>query len=299
MRLQLSPTQIASFAGKVGSLCSIDLKTSIQMVLAEFAKDLDPFSRKDLTAVLREAGFPTDLEKDPEAWATVSAEIKRYTSNTSEKGFYTQKGSTVPRPATPSRFAPPEPFSKGNSANPGELDGVEVKEVEGVFWSPLQVGASDEIYDTDMGLRRIAVSQSACFGNYSTRAAPCQSCPLASFCVQASISNLPGLVASLDEATNTEIKNAIAASVRARTPSPINALIDALLGIPAKPVEAPRPAPATPAKLDLSAFPKGTSIIPIPIEVVCTGCSHPLLVDSEGVHIPARGLFHIACAKAA
>lgn len=287
-RLQLSPTQISAFAGKVGSLRAIDLKTAIAMVLQEFSTDLDPFTRKDLTAVLREAGFPNDLEKDPEAWATVSAEIKRCASNTTDRGFYTQTGSTAPRTPTPSRFAPPTEAPTRSS----ELAGVEVKEVEGVFWSPLLVGTSDETYGADMGLRRIAVSQSACFGNYSTRATPCRECPLASFCVQASISNLPGLVAALDATTSADIKNAVAAHARAQTPSPI----DDLLGIKPKPVETP--APETPAKLDLSAFPKGTSIIPIPLEAICTGCSHPLPVGSEGVHIPARGLFHIACAKA-
>lgn len=288
MRLQLSPTQISNFAGKVGSLRSLDLKTAIQMVLSEFARDLDPFTRKDLTAVLREAGVASDLEKDPEAWATVSSEIKRLATNTSEKGFYTQKGVS---PA-PSRFAPPAPVTQ--SATPSELDGVEVKDVEGVFWSPLLVGTSDETYDADMGLRRIAVSQSACFGNYSTRASACQSCPLASFCVQASLSSLPALVASLDEATNTSIKNAIAVRARANTPSPI----DEILGIQPKQVETLRPVTPKAEEIDLSGFPAGTSLIPIPIEVVCTGCAHPVPVDSKGVHIPKRGLFHIACAKA-
>lgn len=288
MRLQLSSTQISVFAGKVGSLRSIDLKAAIQAVLVQFETDLDPFTRKDLTAVLREAGFPTDLEKDPEAWATVSAEIKRFTKGTSEKGFYTQKGVDL-RPPPPSRFAPPEPFSTETS--PEQAD-VEIKELEGVFWSPLLVGSSDEVYNDDLGLRRIAVSQSVCFGNYSSRATQCQGCPLASFCAQASIANLPTLVATLDAATVADIK--AAKTVRKPSaPSPI----DDLLGISPAPVAVPRPLPDE-ETLDLSGFPRGTNVIPISFEAVCTGCSKEIFENSKGVHVPEKGLFHIACAKA-
>lgn len=287
-RLQLSPTQISAFAGKVGSLRAIDLKTAIAMVLQEFSADLDPFTRKDLTAVLREAGFPNDLEKDPEAWATVSAEIKRCASNTTDRGFYTQKGSIPSRAATPSRSAPPKPASTEAPSTSASSPDVEVQESEGVPWSPLLFGTCDETYSKDTGLRRIAISQSTCFGSYSSRAEACRECPLSSFCAQASFAGLPAIASYLDKATENSIKEALAPK-KGGVPSPI----DELLGIAPKPAATPDPD----AGISLTGFPPGTSIIPTSFDAICSECSGEIQENSKGVHIPSRGLFHLWCAK--
>ena len=62
-------------------------------------------------------------------------------------------------------------------------------------------------------------------------------------------------------------------------------------------VPTPTPSPvveeeATPAE---PALPEGATVMPVAFETVCTHCNNVCPENSEAVHYPGHGVFHVAC----
>ena len=266
MRLQLNPEQIQKYVDGICHLHDLTLQQAIAVVLGAFKDTLDPFTRHDLTAVLKGGGFPGDLQKDPDAWATIGAEINQKATSV-RKGFYTQKrdGDQTHVPVADPLKLRPVPIL--------ELPATTVEAEPGVFWSPLLVEKVESLYSNDVGLRRIAVSQSSCFGNFSIKSNQCKSCPLASYCAQASNAHIATIAAALDAQTVLDIKNAKQGMK----------IID--------------PAPSAPKVVEQKKLPDGAFVFQSAFETVCSLCSKEVPEKSEAVHIPKRGVYHTSCAQ--
>lgn len=276
MRLQLHPGQISSLAAEVGNVENISLNAAVVAVLEVFKRQHDPYTRKDLVAVLTKCGSPIDFMKDSDAYRVLGSVISS-SKPTKEKGYYTQRSNTEwslgQSPKVVSEAPSTEPSEVATAPTEAEGRTSLIQEVAGIFWSP-SGGSSHELYREDIGLRRLAISQSSCFGSYSSRAASCKECPLSAFCVQSTVSKLPSLVAALDLDTVSKISGSVT-----------------------KPVKTPVPVVTEPEVVvrPKRALPDGATKTTVSFEAVCTKCSREIAENSEAYHVPRKGLFHPNC----
>ena len=148
---------------------------------------------------------------------------------------------------------------------------IEPKGTVGVSWvapsgTPAETAPA---YDNDSYFRGLVASQTRCFGKWSARASACAECPLAALCHGSQVSALSEIGSTLD----TEW----AARVAAPTPT--------------------EPTPIEPTEEAVAAptLPEGAKVMPVAFETLCKGCGGVCEADSEGVHIPGTGVFHMGC----
>jgi len=107
MRLQLTTEQVEDLVKRCGRGGRGGLSKDILKVLAEFRKiGHDPFTRKDVVAVLTQMG--TRITPAAEFWHPIGEAIRKGSKKAPGRGFYTQGVQTLPAPE-PTRPAPPEP----------------------------------------------------------------------------------------------------------------------------------------------------------------------------------------------
>ena len=167
----------------------------------------------------------------------------------------------------------------------------------GVTWVPPGLEhKSHALYVEDEGLRRIAVSQTKCFGNFSDRAKACSGCPLAGFCAVASMSGLSDIEAALnretEEAVALETARAEAEAKRlARANEPVETARAEVVAKVVTETEPPTPSETEPV------LPPGATTISPPFDSKCTKCPDMVPKWSTAVHLPGEGIVHLACAN--
>ena len=301
MKLQINAGQAAAFAYQAGPYKN--LTESSQAVLDVFHQNgHDPYTRRDVCAVLTAMGGPADptsiTENGEEGWKVINA-VTKGESSPKGRGYYTQKNRPpLAKPPTPS--AAPEEHAE-EMASLAER-GVVIEQVDGLAWVPQEAEASPEKegwYAEDEGLRQIAVSQSSCFGNFVLGNVACDVCPLARWCAASGLASLDSVVSQLDSETEKEIQDAERAYENARLAAEAAARAAARA---ARRPSAPAPSPSRPSAPSPSAsapmdWPAGYKEVPLPFDGVCSECDGTIPGGSKGVHLTGVGMLHIECAR--
>lgn len=321
MKLQISPNTQADIASKLGEK-SDKIPHDVNRILQEFAaRSFDPITRRDVTAVLNSMGWSTD---SPGEWAEIGNAIEARTTKTGERGFYTQRGlrffgrnaGSSPTSLDHSTTTPTETkletISPLAGAHVPSLREVEILHREGVSWSPaLHTTTPEGLYAEDVGLRRLAVSDSSCYGvGFSTRDDICTLCPLSRFCREASLGVLGDIAAKLDAVTEKALEDAAKSpplpimEKNDLVPS-VEQVLDEVMGEmveTAQMVNLP-----TPDEVSLTSLPEEAALdqrygkgnykmIPLPFEGVCGHCDATMSKGFNAVHIPGAGVLHPTCA---
>jgi hypothetical protein len=165
----------------------------------------------------------------------------------------------------------------------------------GVAWVPPGLDyESHPLYVEDEGLRRLAVSQTRCFGNFSDRASTCKGCPLAGFCAVASMSGL----ADIEAALNRETEEALALeAARAESEAKRSARDEPTPAEEKAEETSNETAEAPEAEEAPVNLPEGASLIQPPFESRCSKCTKMVPAWSTAVHLPGEGLVHADCAN--
>lgn len=276
MKLQLSESASRAMALEAGTHTNIG--ANIASILAVFqAHGHNPFTAKDVKAVLSAMGCPDHVigpwYPDPK-WGMVK---------TGQWGFYTWSGTGG---VVPVRVSAPAPVTRES------LDGlVEIVTKPGISWVPSVPEASviEGFYANDAGLRRLAVSESRCFGiGYAPDQDACQVCPLARFCAPTSLSRLAEIANQLDSETQKSLADAQTQALEMKRAS------EAPVEAPAPVAEAPAPVTEAPAPPSL---PAGWAVLDLPFPGVCGKCDQTIPKGDRAYHIPGLGMHHPGCAE--
>lgn len=269
MKLQITPTTSARFATEVGDHTS--LWEAVTKIIAVFkANTHTPFTRKDVDAVVKALGY--DEVTDAALYPQVN-HLHR-----PKRGYYSLDAAPEEGAATPA----PAPKVKAPAPTPKT---VTVETADGVVWVPdAPTPENAGYYAEDIGLRRIAVTESTCYGHYSASHKACGTCPLAGFCAPASVGGMGDISARLDKATEKHLADAKRAAVAppAPTPDPYN--------------KAPEPAPAPTSGAE-PEYPPGANVLDVPFEGICTKCGNTIAEGALGVHVAGEGMLHPDCAR--
>lgn len=299
MRLQLDPTQSYQYAQEAGPYTTFE--AALQAIFKVFKDNRhDPFTRKDVCAVLSDMGGGLDPINDKipgstvEGWRVINPALKQFPST--GKGFYTQfkMEDGVDAVLTPIE-APPLLVIPSVQAK------VEVSP------SITQEIDLESFYRNDIGLRRQAAADTACFGHHSPRHAVCLECPLSRFCISAAEASFSDVVHDLDLASELAMKTVMAEGrINPSTP-------DTSTQRPPRPAQTdtgrysnPPPTPApTPEPLGLDEIDRllkakygegGYSTLTLPFAGVCSKCDKQMAVGEKVIHDPGKGMVHIPCA---
>lgn len=287
MRLQLTPSESAALATRVGAPV-FDIGLDTRRVLAAFWDGgHQPYTRRDVASVLLAMGYtgygnhsdkevPTDGPRSQE----FRAEFRAHGHPSGKRGYWALSHrpldvdhvGTATAPATAAPAEAPAPST------------VTVK--AGVSWAPERVEASGDegYYAEDLGLRRIAISGSRCFGFYSKGSGSCASCPLARYCAEASMGRLADIAARLDRETEQALAEAKAAEERRA------ALADAA-------TEAHAPAPAHEVVEAPASEAPVLETVALEFDVICDGCGGTIAKGEAVVIADSDEIFHPGCVK--
>lgn len=339
MKLQLTPTQVGDFVLKVGNKTVetdplLALHRDMVRVLATFcAEGHDPLTRKDVVAVLVGLGYDSAwVEKDSAAYQAITNVLSAWCSPMPDangqprRGFYSQnKGgkANIPTPSSPPSAPAPSAAAIPEPTADEEIR-VNVIPVAGLSLADIGIGVPSfaqskavmdaaSLYEQDLGLRRLAVAASPCYGTgFEETEAACQACPLAARCAKQSIAFLGSVAADLDQATERSINTAVeterrrlaeakaheAEDVSPKRKFPFDQFSKAVIPPDGKmTVEQAQQALA-------AKYPdKGLSAISIPFEGICSKCGENIARHALGVHLDAEvagkpGMWHIECALA-
>jgi len=293
VKLQLSSHQASRYATLlrekgVADAAAYSLTAQVLKVFAE--EGHSPFTRRDVNATLlalpgKDQGW---IDANDNDISTAVSHNDR--GGDSRRGYYTLNLIKTPTPAPlPPTPAPPAPLA------PIE---VVVENVAGVAWTPPVVPSSplEGYYAHDVGLRRLAISESRCYGSYVEGNDACDACPLASSCASLAPANLQNLAAAMDRATTRALEEAknealrVAAEIKRRAQAPASH--------PRSDAPPPAPKPAGP-----KAWPPNFKELDksIPFDAVCSGCKGSIPKHSSVVHVSAAGvapgMYHIDCAR--
>jgi len=296
MKLQFNRATIVAFAGMVGDF--VELEESTRRVLDVFAREgHDPFTRRDVVAVLAAMpGSPDDPLHDDDGWKTIDSLVQAC-QNTGKRGYYTQEGMTRTM-ATPTPAPPPTPVPSATTPAVSLEDVVVIRKA-GLSWVPTEAPSSEDLegyYKDDMGLRRLAINSTKCFGDYVATDAACQACPLAQWCSRGAFSALGSIAEKLDQETERAIRDAevrVAAAKRAAEAAKRAAEAPA----PVAPTHHVPRVPVTPPKTT-TALPAGHTFVDLPFEGVCSKCDLTIKAEAKAVHVAGAGMFHPDCASA-
>lgn len=295
MKLQISETKAAAVASKLGEKRPRLVEDIVRILSALAEIGLDPFTRRDVTAVLTAMGWDCAPEH---AWKDIGSAIESRCDKTGERGYYTQGAKAH------AFISLPEPEASPSADGATETPSVSVVKRAGLAWVPELILTPPDVegfYSNDVGLRRMAVADSSCYGiAYSAKASACQACPLARFCSKASMAAMTDIAALLDAETEATI---VAAHKKAAAPATV---------IPDTVIPEPVPAPIAPpftvedhnqnvegdikSALNARFGATGWSEIALPFEGVCGHCDKTLPKDFMATHIPGKGVLHPVCA---
>ena len=278
MRLQLSKTQVKHSAAVAGKP-SGDLAIDTLRVLAIFAQDgHDPCTRRDVTAVLRSMGA------NVEVWQTIDSTLKSNTTAAPGRGFRTQ-GEAV-------GVAAPLLSSQASV-----MDGVTVHSRAGLAWMPTPVKVDDAIvgyYKGDVGLRRLAIAGSKCFGAHSLTSKSCTACPLATWCARTAVASMAGIARLLDEETERSL---LTAAETAREATKAESTTKSKPKSKAKAEEKGKAKPKSKAKPDAKDLPSDYAMVELPFDGQCSGCNSTIPTSEKAYHVVGIGMFHESCAR--
>jgi hypothetical protein len=156
-----------------------------------------------------------------------------------------------------------------------------------------------------VGLRRLAVTQTACFGYYAERASTCTVCPLARHCAASVLTALAEIGSNLDEQTEKEIDEAIkqveAAKLAASrhvsmSQSPMTSS-NSSMGVPPASIPQPSSNFAPPASGSKTGWPSGHSEVTLPFDGVCSICGGKINKGDKAIHVAGKGVLHEECAR--
>jgi hypothetical protein len=279
MKLQLTKTETRKIAEAIGSAPT--LWEAVTKTLAQFREiDHTPFTRKDVNAVMMALGWPNSIGK-----STENPNVGIF-----DQAFYPQV-EHLPRPkrgyyALTDASATPMAPTPQKSRKPKAPE-INIESGEAVVWVPeTPTPTNAGYYADDVGLRRIAVAESKCYGHYDAGASPCVKCPLAGFCASASVGSMADIAAKLDAATEKHLADVAEAARVAALPAATPA--------PATPASAPAPSAPAPTA---NVYPDNASELEVPFEGICTKCGDTIAEGSLGVHVPGEGMLHPACAR--
>ena len=289
MRLQLSPSDSRDLATRIGAPV-FDISRDTRRVLAAFFDaGHQPYTRRDVASVLLAMGYrgmgnhsdhevPTDGPRSQE----FRAEFRNHGGPSGKRGYWALSHRPLVDEA-------PVPAAAPNSVKvPSMPKAHDVKVLPGVSWAPEAVEASGDegYYAEDLGLRRIAISGSRCFGFYSKGSGSCAACPLARFCAEASMGRLADIAARLDRETEQALAEAKAAAERRAALEAAAVAAHA----PAREVtEAPAEAVADPTP--------AVDTTTLEFDVICDGCGNTISRGDEAVIAESDEIFHPGCAK--
>ena len=272
-----SPEQISEIRTKVAG-AGVTSETQPFAAVAEILKvvedmGLSPFTRRDTTKVLIEMFGEDRLDIFIKAF-------KRQTRKLGAEGrglcVRLAEGET-PQSEEPAVAAPKKPSA-------------------GISWSPKVVESpqKESFYSVDANLRRLAVSNSKCFGNYSEGESSCLSCPLARFCAEANLARMEEIARLLDaEEPAPEEETAPEEAYSTKI-------------IPASPEPAPVPAPLDQAGEDAKEAVRAhrelgfdATSLRVPFDVFCSGtCDKVLPANSWVVQVSGKGTYCVKCLMA-
>ena len=263
MKLQFTPTEIRSLACKAGVFTNItDTTKRVLEVLA--SEGHDPISRRDVVAIIIAMEGSTWTTENNPGYEDLNAVVKAL-PRAEGRGYYTQ-GAKVGAQTLTERVVE---MAAAGDIRIASKSGIRFKTA--VFADVVDEDAIG-YYAEDAGLRRIAATQTRCFGYFSETAKACKNCPLAAFCSEARMSKLAEIATRLDEATEAELKAALEPEEVATTET----------------------AETTEAKVaDVG------DEITLPFEGVCSACSQLMPEGSVGVYVDGAGLHHVGCVKEA
>jgi len=234
------------------------------------------WTRKDIAAVLAKAAGGVEPE-----WELLSRVIADQGEPARDvgRGFYRHRSRLGLR--DDGRLAPPAPV--------GEVVTSSSVKVEGVAWIPVPPSVNPDLegfYSDDVGLRRLAISESRCFGvSYADSSPACLECPLARFCAPTSFSQLADMATALDQETEKALRDA--ETRKNAPPGPEER----------RPSEPLIPDPEPTSTVNEGDLPKGHTKLDLPFEGVCAACDATIPVDQTAIHVEGKGMYHIACAK--
>lgn len=158
---------------------------------------------------------------------------------------------------------------------------VEIQVVEnstGQVWLPEQTVQDLHRYQEDSGLKRIALMDAKCFGEFSSRSKSCSGCPLAGSCQVASFAKIATLAAELDAETEKALL----------PPEPV---------VEAKPEEMEQ-VQEEKADAQKPTLKDGWRLMEnTVIASTCSKCEELIPAGSSCINIRGQGNFHMGCAE--
>lgn len=285
------------------------LTTDVNKVIGFFrTKGHDPFTRRDIVALLGEMGWSGDLLKDGEEWQAISdcignnSESLKVHNGKKCRGYYTFGGiPTLPSMDEPKQPSRDEPKTQELPAN------VEVIEKTGLGWAPTlpEVNPPDSepdemsmedleltLYGQDPGLRQMAIEQTPCFGYHLNSAPECGGCLLRSWCAQSTLSHLREVAKKLDDAYD-------AREQRLKAPPKTTSVEDIIAPeLDASKADAPAdPVADLQEKLEAKFGKAAVTMITSPFEAVCSKCDENIKKSEQAVHVDTHGMLHMSCAQ--
>lgn len=295
MKLQLTPAQSSSFALEAGAYTDL-YDASARVVDVFKANDHQPFTRKDVEAVVVDMGCPIDepfKARDPDTgklgWQLFYPLIEDKGLVKASRTSYAFGAFTLdaeaPKAAKPLKAEKPKAEKPAPQAPEEEVswapllpEPVPAAPEEGISSAPVVVEEEPpgeiDYYAVDLGLRRLAIAQSNCFGSFKDTSTACGDCPLAPYCGPATMATMADIAADLDKKT----EKALAAAATPKAPEP------------------PKAAPAPVYEAPAGPLPEGAKEMETPFDSFCSICRGGIPEGSIGVHLPGSGMVHTHCA---
>jgi len=333
MRLQLAPFQVEAFTKEVslrGNRKAVyDDCREIVRVFIEAGHD--PFTRKDIQAVLTHLGWDVWGQNAIQS-ITDFVNSPNILSVPDKRGYYTTPSTFRTTPKAPA----PVPVSTSPTPSVAETllaalegTGTETEPEVTISWShqtghsisnksgeslPENVG----VYAEDVGLRRLAMTSTPCFSNHREGGFECSSCPLAPFCRTATLARLDEIARRLDAEVQQDLPGgarfeAKKAQLRAALTPKAPVSTDLVKDLEAKHsaevsenmaaalAETMTTSSSSPSMDEILAtiekiVGKKVGTVPLPFEGVCSFCDKTMPEKTVTVHLPGRGIVHISCA---
>ena len=278
MRLQLTPNQITDMGARLGPFTEMSL--FVNSVLNLFQEEgHDPFTRRDITALIREACKDLgevaleDISYDYSELLNPKVEGKR--------GYYTFADSTMPAEA------PSEPPEAPTATEPDSTPAVALAPMptapEAAPWRPAV--DTESYYAEDLGLRRLAAEQTKCFGTFWESDPKCEVCPLAAFCAPLALAQLAEIAATLNRDTHRAL-------AKGSTSKEAKAAAKA-----AAKKEAKKEAKRGGVGEGEVRYQDGVHFTETPFPGLCTKCRKGIEEGERAAHVPGVGMLHEPCAR--
>ena len=275
MKLSLTSDQSLTFAQAVpAGLTPTD--AILSGLRAMRAGNHHPWTRRDLWAVLMDAGYSSQNDAMMAVW-NKRRDIRKCYATGADKapGMLTYPADLSWTVAAPS--------AEGTASPLAGIATVIAR--AGVVFIPAQPDLDETtVYNHDIGLAQMAAQATPCFGLYEAGNKTCGGCPLQASCAPATYSRIEEIARDLDSAVATTLAAAVKQAAE--------------LAEEATPAEEATEPSAEATSTDAPALPPGAVRRVAPFDAPCTSCGIVILAGYSGVHLPEEGYFHEACASA-